>query len=66
MVGAHQQPEDDVEADPGGRPDAEVRLVLRQPHRREEQGDGGEEEARFLVLEDGEDGDAGDGGVEAE
>lgn len=39
--------------------------VLGQLDGGEDEGDGGEEEARFLVLEDGEDEDARDGRVEA-
>ena len=64
MVDAHQQAEQDVEDDPCADPGALLDGAAWEADGGEEEGDCWEEEPGFLVGEDGQHGDAAEGGVE--
>jgi len=66
VVDAHQHAEEGVEDDPRTEPPAHEVSRRGEADRGEDEGDSGDEEAGFLVLEDGEEDDAGEGGYEVE
>ena len=65
MVRPHQDAQREVEDHPSGREEAEGGAAAGETDGGEDEGYRGEEEAGLLVLEDGEDDDAGYGGVKA-